>query len=119
MGWVFFLLYPIGLAAAAGLLLVAIFRRNKHHLRKATTILFLLHVAIFVLAYAGVCLDPYWDDNGSRSYLPFWDRWPSAILIASLAELLAGPVLFLGYLQLKPDPEADPLPPLPPADGIG
>jgi len=114
-----FLLYPIGLAVAAVLLLVAILGRNKRHLRRATTILFLLHVAIFVLAFIAVCLDPYWDDNGSREYLPFEERWFSAILIASLVELPAGPILFLGYSYLKRDPEEDPLPPLPPADGIG
>ena len=87
-----FLLYPIGLAAAAGLLLVAIFRRHLRHLRKATTILFLLHVAIFVLAFTAVCLDPYWDDNGSREYLPFEERWFSAILIASLVVLPIRPI---------------------------
>lgn len=105
-----FLLYPLGQAAATGLVLVSILRRDRRHLRKAATILFLLHTAIFVFAYVEVSLDPYFDDNGSREFIRLEDRWFWALLLAGLIELIAGPVLFLGYLFLKRDPETDPLP---------
>lgn len=98
------LLYLLALGAAAYLVLISLFRRDKRHLRKSATVLFLLHVAIYLVVYLLVFLDPYWYDNGSQEFIPVGDRWKWALLYCSFLELLAGPVLFIGFLFLKKDP---------------
>src|SRR5262245_35429256 len=106
----FFLLYPVLELLAAGILLLSIFRQRWRHLRKAATILFGPHTALFVPAVVYVSLDPYWYDNGAREYIDFAHRWVWALLVLAFFEPILGPGLFLGFLFLKRDPEITPDP---------
>jgi hypothetical protein len=99
-----FFLYPLGEVIAAAILVLSIFRQSWRHLRKAATILFLLHTALFALAFVHICTDPYWYDNGAQEFIPLEERWVWALFELAFIELIAGPILFLGFLYLKRDP---------------
>ncbi|WP_374379282.1 hypothetical protein [Dongia sp.] len=57
-------------------------------------------------AFAGIALDPYWDDNGVTAFIPWGERWRWAALFAPAFLIVIGPVLYAVRRLITPAPDA-------------
>lgn len=52
-------------------------------------------LASFIAAFAAICADPYWEDNGVVAFIPWGERWSWAALFMPLFLLPIGVAAYL------------------------